>query len=83
MENRAAYTSNQLNYYPAHPRDASNSYPHDMPVTNLATNPYVMRNAMEARHDKYGIQDDDTINSYYNADSLFEEAFKEMQKKNK
>ena len=66
-----------------HPRDAGNSYPHNMQEVNPMTNPYVMMNAMEARHDNYGIQDEDTINAYYDADSLFEEAYKEMQRRNK
>ena len=77
---RAEYTDNALGYYPAHPRDNGNSYPHDMPVSNPMTNPYVTRNAMATRHDNYGMKDDDTINSYYNADSLFEEALKQRKR---
>ena len=80
---RAEYTSNALDYYPAHPRDAGNRYPHDMPEGNPMINPYVMRNTMEARHDEHGIQDDDTVASYWNADGLFEAAYKEMQRKDR
>ncbi len=82
LTRRATYTANQLNQYPAHPRDAGNSYPHNMPETNPMTNPYVMANAMNERIYNHGYGDDeDTLNAYANADSLFEEAYRAMQKK--
>ena len=80
---RARYTDNALQYYPAHPRDSRNSFPHNMPVGNPLINPYVAMTAMGSRIDGHGIRDDDTLNAYANADSLFEEAYKEMQKQNK
>ena len=80
FENAVNYTAGRLNYYPAAVRDSSNSYPHTMPVGNPAINPYVRKNAMAIRHDSWGYDDDDTISSFWDANSLLEEALKNSSK---